>query len=231
MYCINCGVKLADTEKRCPLCGMEAFHPDLVRGEAELLYPSHRYPVPQVNSRAAQIIVTTMALMALLITLVCDIQINGRVTWSGYVAGALLVGYVVFVLPFWFRRPNPVVFVPCGFAAIGLYLLYINCVTGGHWFLSFAFPVTGCVGLIVTTVVVLLRYLHRGRLYIFGGAAIALGAFMPLMEFLIYATFNRPRFMVWSMYPLIALVLLGGMLIFLAICRPARETMERKFFL
>jgi hypothetical protein len=36
---------------------------------------------------------------------------------------------------------------------------------------------------------------------------------------------------VWSLYPLTALVLLGGMLIFLAICRPARETMERKFFL
>lgn len=231
MYCINCGVKLADTETRCPLCGIEAFHPELIRGEAEPLYPRHRYPAPPVNSRAAQIVVTTFLLMALFTTLVIDLQINAGVTWSGFVIGALAMSYVLFVLPYWFRKPNPVIFVPCGFAAIGLYLLYINCATGGSWFLSFAFPVTGGIGIIVTTVVVLLKYLRRGRLYILGGAFIALGAFMPLMEFLIYKTFDRPRFGVWCMYPLIALVLLGGMLIFLAICRPARETMERKFFL
>ena len=31
MYCINCGVKLADTEHICPLCGTEVFHPELMR--------------------------------------------------------------------------------------------------------------------------------------------------------------------------------------------------------
>ena len=35
-------------------------------------------------------------------------------------------------LPLWFRRPNPVIFVPVDFAAIGLYLLYINFATGGR---------------------------------------------------------------------------------------------------
>jgi hypothetical protein len=44
-------------------------------------------------------------------------------------------------------------------------------------------------------------------------------------------TFFRPAFALWSLYPMTALVLLGGMLIFLAICRPARETMQRKFFI
>ena len=231
MYCINCGVKLADTEKRCPLCGIEAFHPESPREEVRPLYPRHRYPAPQVNSRAAQIVMTTLGLIALLTTLFIDLQINSTVTWSGFVIGALLVGYVLLILPFWFRRPNPVVFVPCDFAAIGLYLLYINCKTGGSWFLRFAFPVTGYVGLVVTAAVVLLKYLRCGRLYIIGGSLVALGVFMPLMEFLIYTTFDRPRFVAWSIYPLMALVLLGGMLIFLGIFRPARETMERKFFL
>ena len=231
MYCINCGVKLGDGEKQCPLCGTEVFHPDVKPVEAEPLYPQHRYPAPPEYSRAAQIVVTTLMLMAALTTMVIDLQINGRVVWSGFVIGGLGVSYVMFVLPYWFRKPNLVVFVPCNFVAIGLYLLYINCATGGDWFLPFAFPVTGYVGAVVTAVVVLLKYLQRGKLYIFGGAFIALGAFMPLMEFLIYKTFDRPKFGVWCMYPLIGLVLLGGMLIFLAICRPARETMERKFFL
>ena len=31
MYCVNCGVKLADTEQFCPLCGVKALHPDVER--------------------------------------------------------------------------------------------------------------------------------------------------------------------------------------------------------
>lgn len=231
MYCVNCGVKLADTEQVCPLCGVTAYHPDIVRQKEESLYPQRRYPVQQPDSKAAQVVITTLFLLPILITLLCDLQINAAVTWSGFVAGALLAGYVILVLPFWFTRPNPVIFVPCGFAAVGLYLLYINWTVGGDWFLSFAFPVTGTVGLIVTAVVTLLRYLRKGKLYIIGGAAIALGVFMPLMEFLINYTFDHTRFVAWSLYPLVALVLLGGMLIFLAVNRQARETMERKFFI
>lgn len=231
MYCVNCGVKLADTEKKCPLCGVNVFHPELERPEGKPLYPPERYPAPQVSSRAALIVLSTLFLMPVFITLICDLQISGRVTWSGYVVGALLMSYVILVLPGWFRRPNPVIFVPAGFGAVGLYVLYINLATGGDWFLSFAFPVIGGIGLIVTAVVVLLKYLRRGRLYIFGGAFIALGLFMPLMEFLSMITFHVPRFVAWSLYPLVPLVLLGGMLIVLAVHQPSREMMERKFFL
>ena len=231
MYCIKCGVKLADNQKACPLCETVVFHPEIMPTDDDPLYPVQRHPAPQVQSRAALVVVTTLFLLPLLITALCDLQLNDAITWSGYVIGALAVSYVMLVLPCWFRRPNPVIFVPCGFAAVGLFLLYISIATGGGWFLSFAFPVTGAVGLIVTTVVALLKYVGKGALYIFGGALLALGAFMPVMELLLNLTFGFPQRLIWSVYPLVALVLLGGMLIFLAICRPARETMERKFFL
>ena len=231
MYCIQCGVKLADTEKRCPLCGTVPFHPDIRREEGEALYPADRYPRQQVNRKGILGVVTMLLLMPVLITLICDLGIHGRVTWSGYVMGAIALGYVAVVLPCWFRRPNPVIFVPCGFVAAGLYVLYIDLMTGGGWFLGFAFPVVGFLGGLITAVVTLCRYIRRGRLYIYGGAMIALGAFMPLMELLMVAAFRLPRFAGWSLYPLVALALLGGALIFLAICRPARESMERKMFL
>ena len=232
MYCVNCGVKLADSERKCPLCGTVVFHPDLPLPEGERTYPADRYPAPQqVNRRNFLVVLTTLFLLPLVITLLVDMQINRAVTWSGYVMGALALSYVALVLPLWFRRPNPVVFVPIDFAAVGVYLLYISMATQGGWFLRFAFPVTGGLGIIVTAVVTLCRYLRRGRLFVFGGASIALGAFMPVMEFLINITFHRSRFVGWSVYPLAVLALLGGMLIFLGASRSARETMERKMFL
>jgi hypothetical protein len=184
-----------------------------------------------MDSRTVQTVITTAFLLAMFISLVCDLQMGGGLTWSGYVIGGLLLSYVVIMLPMWFKSPNPVIFVPCDFAAVGLYLLYINLAVEGQWFLSFAFPVTGFVGLIVTAVVTLMRYIRRGRLYIFGGAFIAFGAFMPVMELLLNITFPQLPFAGWCWYPLIAMVLIGGMLIFLAISSRARETMERKFFI
>jgi len=114
-----------------------------------------------------------------------------------------------------------VIFVPADFAAIGLYLLYINFATGGHWFLTFALPVTGTIGVLVTTVVTLLRYLSRGHLYIFGGALIAGGGL----------TFGLHHTFIWSFYPLAAGVLLGAMLLIIAVCKPLRRSLHRKFFL
>lgn len=231
MYCVNCGVKLGEAEKSCPLCATAVFHPDLPGPKGEPLYPAQRYPAPQVSSRGGQIILTALFLIPLLICIQCDLLVKGRITWSGYVAGALVTAYAVLVLPLWFRRPNPAVFCPVSFLAVGLYLLYINLVTGGNWFVSFALPVTAGVGLICTTVAVLLRYLRRGRLYIFGGAMMVLGAFMLLVEFLLCATFEAIRFYGWSLYPMTALMILGGMLIFLAVNRRAREKMEKRFFI
>ncbi len=232
MYCIKCGVKLADAPDPCPLCGTVPYHPELTCQKAEHLYPQDRYPVQQLSPRGALIVVTAVLfLLPTVITLLCNWRLDGAVTWSGYVVGGLAVLYVPFVLPYWFKKPNPVIFVPCGFLAAGLFLLYISLATGGGWFLSFAFPVTGAVGLICTAVVTLLRYVAGGRLYIFGGAILALGAFLPVMELLLNLTFGIEGYIGWSFYPLGALAVLGGMLIFLAIYRPARETVERKFFL
>lgn len=231
MYCVNCGVKLADTEARCPLCGVVAVHPDIKGEQAKPLYPAKRFPAPQVSPKGAQIIATGLFLLPFFITLVCNLQLSGGITWSGFVMGALAVAYIAFVLPFWFRRPNPVIFVPCDFVAAGLYLLYINVVTGGNWFLGFAFPVVGFLGTLVTAVVTLLRYLRRGGFYICGGALMALGAFLPLMEHLMTRTFDLEKFVGWSWYPMIALAVLGGVLLLLGGSSRAKEAMERKFFL
>ena len=89
----------------------------------------------------------------------------------------------------------------------------------------------GALGVVVTAVVTLVKYLRRGKLYIFGGASILTGALTFPMEILVNITFAKERFVFWSLYPMVALTIVGAMLIFLAICRPARESMERKFFI
>ncbi len=229
MYCIKCGVKLADTEKKCPLCNTVVCHPDFEQTAERPLYPRNKMPERNSGSKARNGAVIILFFIPLFVCFFADLSLDGKLEWFGYVAGALLAAYVAFALPLWFDRPNPVIFVPCDFAAAGLYLLYINFAAGGHWFLRFALPVVGGICLITCAVVALLHYLRKGRLYILGGACMALGAFMLLIEFLLGRTFGL-RFVGWSVYPLVVLFLFGGLLIYFAINSAAREMMERKLF-
>ena len=231
MYCVNCGVRLADTEEKCPLCGVAAWHPEIRPGSGERLYPPERYPEPKVSPKVAQIIITAMFLLAFFITGLCDLQLGGGITWSGYVMGALALSYVIVILPLWFKKAEAIVFVTLDFVAAALYRLYISLVTRCGWFLSFALPVTAGVGLIVTTVVALLRYIRRGRFYVFGGALVALGAFSPVVEFLLTVTFADVKFIGWSLYPMTGLLILGGMMFFIAGSAKAKETARQKFFI
>ena len=229
MYCVKCGVKLSDTEKSCPLCGTSVYHPDIERPTPPPLYPAGRSPKLKPNSKAVSGALLILFIIPIIISYIADIKTDGRLGFFGYVAGAVLLGYITFALPLWFKKPNPIVFTPCVFAGTAVYLWYISFATGGKWFFSLALPVTLGIAAIVCTVVTLLRCLKSGRLYVWGGALVALGCFVPIIELLICNTCSI-SYLGWSFYPLAALALLGGMLLFLAINKSAREAMERKLF-
>lgn len=227
MYCANCGVKLADTEKRCPLCGTEAYHPDIERPEVDPLYPKDFVPKRELSKTTLHIILLAIFMIPIFVTLYCDFYINRSITWSAYVIFAVSLVYIICILPFWFKRPTPAVFVPIDFFVLILFLHYINFATGGDWFLSFAFPVVTYLGLIVTAACVLLYYLKKGHLYVIGGFFIALGFFMDIIELFIMITFKLD-FDGWSLIPMIPLVLLGLGMIAIATSRSAREALARK---
>ena len=57
------------------------------------------------------------------------------------------------------------------------------------------------------------------------------GGLAVLIEFLINLTFQIHETLFWSFYPMVAGIVLGLMLIVIAICKPLRESLHRKFFL
>ena len=161
---------------------------------------------------------------------ICRLSIPSSSAWAGYAIGGVALLYVIVFLPLWFKKPNPVIFVPCDYAAVLLYLLYIDLTVKGGWFLKFAFPVVGSSALIVTAIVALCHYLRRGYLYIFGGALIAHGAFMVLLELLIGVAFSNDTTLRWSYFPLVGCFIFGMALIVIAISRPLKEALKKKLF-
>ena len=89
MYCVKCGAELADSEKKCPLCGTTVFHPELPRTLADPPFPPDRRIRPEdVNRSGVLFVLTVLALLPAVICLLCDWRINGGIVWSGYASGA-----------------------------------------------------------------------------------------------------------------------------------------------
>lgn len=229
MYCIKCGAHLADTEKKCPLCETEVYHSTLKQEPAEPLYPIGKMPRSESGRAVLGGAIIILFMIPLLLTFFSDFLVDHKIDWFGFVAGGMVCLYVILALPLWFKAPNPVIFIPCDFAAIALNLFYVCLATDGSWFFPFALPITAGLALVVCTPVTLLRYVKRGRLFILGGSIMGLGALPLAVELLMIPTFGIP-FMGWSVFPLITLFLLGGLMIYLAINATARESVERKLF-
>ena len=228
-YCVKCGVELADSEKSCPLCNTVVAHPDVKSGDGERMYPSVNNKKEKVSNGGLLFILTVMYVCPAIIVALCDLKINSAITWSGFVISSLVLVYVICVLPIWFKKPHPVVFMACDFIACAIYLAYINFKTQGNWFFTFALPVVLGIALATCVLVSLVRCVKNGKLYVVGGFVISLGLLVLMIELLMEVTFDF-QFIGWSLYPLVPAVIVGILLIYLAINPHVREKVERRLF-
>lgn len=225
---MNCGVKLGDGEERCPLCGLRAYHPDMKRELGKPAYP-REWIAPEAERSAWRFLLTVFFAVAIVSCLLVDWLLVGQVTWSGYVIASLLTTYIILVLPLWLSRQNPVVLLPLDFLAVGLMLLYMNWVSGGSWFMTLAFPVTGMYGILATAVAALVRYVRKGRFFQIGGVCIAYGCSFMLLEFFLCLTYGTRMFR-WSLYPLAVLTFAGLFWILAGIIRPLGDAIRKRVF-
>ncbi len=229
MYCVKCGVRLDDSLDRCPLCGTPVWRPEEAQDQDRAF--SSIFPEKHRNERLTVVaFLTAVALLAAFITLRICLRIYGGIGWSGYAMLGIALFYVIAILPLWFRRPNPMIFLPVDHAAVAGFLLYASWTSGGHWFLSFGFPVTAMSCLLLTGFIALLRYVRGGRLFIIGGSVIVLGGLSMLVEFFQHITFGTKMF-TWSLYVVSSCLAFGMFLILAGTIRPLREYLERRFFL
>ena len=121
------------------------------------------------------------------------------------------------------------IFLPIDFVALGGFLLYICVKTGGNWFLSFAFPVTGIAAAATLTGVALIRYMTQGRFRMMSLLVIFIGLSFMLIEFFQHITFGSPMF-VWSLYCVCGFCLIGLFLFIASFIPPLRAYLRRTFF-
>ena len=64
MYCVKCGVELAESERKCPLCKTPVYYPDLTE-LVERPYPDFVKTKDEISPRGFYFIVSIMFSIAL----------------------------------------------------------------------------------------------------------------------------------------------------------------------
>lgn len=227
MYCVYCGVRLQDGAAECPLCRTPVTLP-CGGEEKKRLYPD-RLPEEEHHGRTLLVWMLTTILAGVgLACLILCLHRLGEVGWSGYVLLGSALLWVWTLFPLLFRRFRPMIFLPLDFACLAGFLLYVCVKTGGNWFLSFAFPVTGLAALLTLLGVSIFRYIRAGRLRMLGLYLILIGASFILVEFLACITFGG-RMFDWSLYCTVAFGALG-LFLFVATLIPPLHAQLRKMF-
>ncbi|MEG1317151.1 MAG: DUF6320 domain-containing protein, partial [Oscillospiraceae bacterium] len=143
-YCVNCGVELSATEKKCPLCGRPSDAPS--EEITERAYPA---AVQKKKISAWNVVILGVLLMLIpaIICLMCDLFSDFKISWSLYVLGGELVAYTFITLPVVLKSPKSLACISADVSVTGLYLTLIAYLTGNMaWLLPLGIPAAFLVG-------------------------------------------------------------------------------------
>jgi len=226
MFCPNCGARLGEGEIKCPLCAQPLTPRD---PKAAGLYP--RTPRPRIKEdfRGLIFVLTLLLAAAGGMVLAWDL-VYPPMTFAPYVLFGLGSFYAAFLLPRWWRRPNPVIFLPVFFAVSAGLWWYLDLDLGWGLFFPLILPLWGGIMLALETVVTLVRYVHGGKFFIYGGLFLVLAALSFVFEVLWHAASEESLRISFSLLPMILFGTLGLCLLVVGIVPPFRRYLERRFF-
>lgn len=162
-YCVNCGVELEKSEKRCPLCGVEVINPAQPPEDKE---PRQR-PYPNrieelsmnINKQFAAALLSVFMVFAAAICCVCNIIIDKSITWSQYVIGAIFFTWVAVTVPLLFKRAVLIKSIVLDIAALLFFLFMVSRLDGSSpWFTTVAVPIVSVVASMTLIIVLGVKY-------------------------------------------------------------------------
>lgn len=233
-YCVNCGVELDKSEPRCPLCGTEVINPSATPEEKPARpYPSHvEHLDRRIDRRYIASFISLLLLIPLFTSMLTNIMVNGRLSWSYYVLGGELIAFAVFLLPM-IAHMVRILYIVIDAGAIGVMLLLIQVMNQGDWgwLLLLGLPITGLVALFAWFLAWMASPKCKLPLLIrFTFTLTAVGLLVVGIEFFIGLYRHAIAWPQWSLYVLFPCLVLGSALLLLNRRARLKAEIRKRFY-
>lgn len=160
-YCVNCGVELDKTAKKCALCGAVVVNP-LQKQDTESLLP---YPVPAEKLSTQEryyvaYILSILLVLLTLVTIIMNVFYFKESFWSVYSIGAFVLVFIMSALPLVTKKPF-LFYITLDVFGILLYLFIVERVNNTtEWYISLAMPITLCIYILI---IILTFYINKRK--------------------------------------------------------------------
>lgn len=231
-YCANCGVELAASEPKCPLCGYVPEKKLHNYKKSDAIYPTRVKIMPHHISRKSIIaLISAFLLLPFSLILLCDLSINCQLTWSGYALWAIAAVWLTAILPVATAGKRPILCVATACCAVLGYLFFIDSRTESEWALKFALPLIAIIFAMIAAPLLINRYIRLNGFSLACIIIISLGLLCVAVELLINNAFSLYEGLRWSLYPAISCTFIALVLSIINRSEPIKERLRKKFFI
>ena len=229
-YCVNCGVELERSLKKCPLCGVPVVNPmEKEEPESAPAFPASRDELKKKDRTFWIGFFSIVYLVPIVTCLLCNLLYDRRITWSIYVASGILMLWAFSTSPFYFKKFDYRKMTGIDLIAVLIGLLIIQTVTGGKdWFLAIALPVVTCCFVILSVFITLAGKKKLRGLGIAASLVTAGGPLALLIEVLVdMYTFGTVT-LVWSWFVVAPCLAIAALLILLDRNKNFRQELAKR---
>ncbi|MBE6715588.1 MAG: hypothetical protein E7573_01560 [Ruminococcaceae bacterium] len=107
-YCVNCGVELDVSAKKCALCSTPVYNPNIVQTPSEEKPFSDTLQIPKsIKKRFIAFVVSVAMLVPNIVMFFLNVFFIKGSFWSIYVFSSCLLAWVLFVFPFFTKKLKP----------------------------------------------------------------------------------------------------------------------------
>ena len=233
-YCVNCGVKLAASEEKCPLCNTIVINPNDTGDDKKEAAYSQRYedyPRRRINLKYLTQIILAVIAVGVVVQTLCDFLISFNLSWSLYAIGAFGL-LVCFALPILTKMKSPYIATMIDLVALALYIFMIAWMTGGElWYFEFFLPLHILTSIYVFCMVIFLRKKRRNYFRAGGISLLFVCFLLILIEFLLDIFIVGKVYLIWSLCCAPLLLAIAILLLVIAANPKLREEMGRRLYM
>jgi len=230
-YCVNCGVELERSIKKCPLCGVPVINPleQEVSCEPTDAFPTARDELKKKDRTFWIGFFSLLYLVPVVTCVICNLLYNKGLTWSIYVTAGALMAWVFSTSPFYFAGPAPRRILTVDFLAVLAGMLIIQMMTGGpNWFIGIALPIAVYCAAVS---LVFLTFTRSGKLNGFalaGAITMAAGALAVLAELFIDLYLSGVANILWSWFVVAPCVSIAALLVLISHNKRFRQELAKR---
>lgn len=229
-YCVNCGVELERSLKKCPLCSVPVINPmEQEEQEEKPVFPESRDELKKKDRTFWISFFSILYLVPIVTCILCNLIYDKQITWSIYVSAGALMLWVFTTSPFYFSKFDYRKMTGIDLIGVLVGLLIIQAVTGGRsWFLAIALPIVTCCFVILTVFITLAAQKKTRGLALTAALVISTAVLSLIIETLVDMYTLGNVTLVWSWFVFAPCLSIAALLIMLDHNKKFRQEMAKR---